>query len=68
MYEEYDWFLAEVEAQGGVMSTDYAVMNFITIKELTDLEDRGMIMRKIDVDGGPDVILTAQQYLRIITG
>ena len=65
MYEEYDWFIAEVEAQGGVMSTDYAVMNFITIKELTDLEDRGMIVRVLDMGGGADVILTTQRHLKI---
>ncbi len=65
MYEEYDWFIAEIEAQGGVMNTDYAVLNFITMNELTDLEDRGMIVRVMEMGGGADVILTTQQHLKI---
>ena len=66
MYEEYDWFFAEIEAQGGVMNTDYAVLNFVTMNELTDLEDRGMIVRVMEVGGGADVILTTQQHLKIV--
>ncbi len=66
MYEEYDWFMAEIEAQGGVMSTDYAVMNFVTMKELTDLEDRGMIVRVMEMGGGAEVILTTQQHLKTV--
>jgi len=65
MCEEYDWFIAEIEAQGGVMNTDYAVLNFVTMNELTDLEDRGMIVRVIDMSGEADVILTIQQHLKI---
>ncbi len=65
MYEEYDWFIAEVEAQGGVMNTDYAVLNFITMNELTDLEDRGMIVRVVEIFDGADVIFTAQHHLKI---
>lgn len=66
MYEEYDWFIAEIEAQGGVMNTDYAVLNFITMNELTDLEDRGMIVRVMEMGGGADVILTTQQHLKTV--
>lgn len=45
MYKEYDWFLAEMEATGGMMSTEFATMNYVTIEELDKLEDYGIIER-----------------------
>lgn len=62
MFNEYDWFFAEVEAQGGVMSTDFATLNYVTIEELTELEDRGMIVRKVATNGETDIICMLPGY------
>ena len=61
MYEEYDWFLAEVRAQGGSMNTDFATLNFVTQEELDKLEDRGIIGRIIEY--GLDIIFTPEHMV-----
>lgn len=61
MYEDYDWFLAEIDGNGGVMNTDYATINYITLKELDNLEDCGIIVRI--TEDGRDFIFPTRNLL-----
>ena len=67
MKDEYDWFLAEVDANGGIMNTDFATANYVTLDELRELEDRGIIIRRQDTEGEADLIFTANKYAKIAT-
>lgn len=58
-YGDYDWFLGEVEAIGGIMNTDYATMNYVTIEELNNLENIGIIARYVE-DGNDFIEVQAR--------
>lgn len=61
MYEDYDWFMAILNERGGTMSTDYATINYITIEELDNLENRGIIERV--VTHSADFIFTTKHLI-----
>lgn len=64
--DNYDWFLAEVEAQDGIMDTSYATLNYVTLEELTELESRGIILRKVDTEQGTDLIFTPEAASKVV--
>ncbi len=52
------WFLdLLVEEYDSVMDTDYATLNYITLKELSILEHQRLIQRRINSEKGTDIIM-----------
>jgi len=53
----YDWFLEILADEGNMMPTDEITMNYLTLKELYDALERGLVVRVMLPDSGTDNIL-----------
>lgn len=64
---DYDWFFALLDENGGWMDTDYATLNYIELDEVEYLVNTDQLDRHIDAAAGEDVISRAAKDYYLFT-
>lgn len=64
---DYDWFFAILDENGGWMDTDYATLNYVELSEINYLVSTGQLFRHTYATVGEDIISRAAKDYYLLT-